>query len=72
MEDNLNQQVLDKLTKTCVCKVVTRAKIKESIKAGAKTVDDVKLATGAGTGSCKGCRCVYKIQELIESHYSNR
>ena len=31
MDNNLNQSVLDKLTKTCTCKLITRAKIKEAI-----------------------------------------
>lgn len=71
MENNLNEKILDKLTKTCVCKAIPRSKIKESIEAGAKTVEDVMKSTGAGNGGCKGCRCIPKIQELIESHSFN-
>lgn len=71
MENNINEKILDKLTKTCVCKVIPRSKIKESIEAGAKTVEDVMNATGAGKGGCKGCRCIPKIQELIDT-YSNQ
>ena len=61
--DELRQQVLDKMTKTCPCRVVTRARIKEAIRNGAHTVEAV-----ATTGSCKGCRCRSKIQELITEH----
>lgn len=32
MENNLNADILDKITKTCTCKSISRAKIKESIK----------------------------------------
>ena len=59
--DELRQQVLDKMTKTCPCRVVTRARIKEAIKGGAHTVEAVAKETGATTGSCKGCRrCNYR------------
>ena len=33
--DELRQQVLDKMTKTCPCRVVTRARVKEAIRNGA-------------------------------------
>ena len=57
MENNaLRQQVLDKMT------------IKEAIRNGAHTVEAVAKETGATTGSCKGCRCRSKIQELITEH----
>ena len=69
MENNeLRQQVLDKMTKTCPCRVVSRARVKEAIKDGAHTVEAVAKETGATTGSCKGCRCRSKIQELINEH----
>lgn len=32
MDNNLNEVVLDKLTKTCRCRAISRAKIKEAIK----------------------------------------
>ena len=66
--DELRQQVLDNMTKTCPCRVVTRARIKEAIKGGAHTVEAVAKETGATTGSCKGCRCRSKIQDLINEH----
>ena len=66
--DELRQQVLDKMTKTCPCRVVTRARIKEAIKGGDHTVEAVAKETGATTGSCKGCRCRSKIQDLINEH----
>ena len=30
--------------------------------------EEVKKITGAGTGSCKGCRCIPKIQMLIDEN----
>ena len=63
---DVNQEVLDKVTKVCVCKSITKEKIKEAIKSGAKTVEEVKELTGAGTGACKGYRCTPVIQQLID------
>ena len=67
MSDELNQEILDKLTKVCLCKGITRATMKKAIAAGADTVDKVKKATGAGSGSCGGKRCTPKIQELLNN-----
>ena len=64
--NNATEQIMDKLTKVCICKAISRAKIKEAISNGADTLDKVKDATGATTGGCCGSRCKHKILELIE------
>lgn len=66
MEQNLNEEIKDRFTKVCLCRAVSRASIKKAIKNGAVSVEEVKRATGAGTGSCGGKRCSNKIQELID------
>lgn len=66
MDNNLNGAILDKLTKTCTCKLITRAKIKEAIKNGASTIEEVQKATGAGSGPCKGKNCSPRINELLK------
>ncbi|WP_297420351.1 (2Fe-2S)-binding protein [Clostridium sp.] len=68
MDNNLNEDILDKLTKTCTCKLITRAKIKEAIKNGASTVKEVQEATGAGSGPCKGRNCSPRIYELLKQY----
>lgn len=65
MEQNLNEELLDKLTKICLCKAIPRSKIKEAIRNGADTLEKVQKATGAGSGGCNGGRCSPKILELI-------
>ena len=42
--------------------------IKEAIKNGANTIDEVSKTTGACTGSCHGFRCKSKIQNLINDY----
>lgn len=65
MEQNLNSEILDKLTKVCVCKGISKATIKKAIRNGAKTVIEVQKHTGAGGGPCGGKRCTEKIEQLI-------
>lgn len=72
LETSKQEQIMDKLTKVCICKAIPRSKIKEAIKNGAKTVEEVKIATGATTGGCKGRRCTHKIQELLDNALKNQ
>jgi bacterioferritin-associated ferredoxin len=66
MEQDINSEITDKLTKVCVCRGISRASIKKAISDGAKTVEDVKRITGAGSGCCKGSRCTERIQRLLD------
>jgi NAD(P)H-nitrite reductase large subunit len=66
MEQDINSEIMDKLTKVCVCRGISRASVKKAISDGAKTVEDVKRITGAGSGSCKGSRCSERIQCLLD------
>jgi len=68
MEQNLNKDILDKLTKVCLCKAISRATIKKAIENGARTVEEVKKATGAGSGGCGGKRCILKIEEILKEY----
>lgn len=68
MENNLNEEILDKLTKVCICKGISRATIKKAIANGAKTVEEVNKATGSGSGGCGGRRCSVKITELLKQY----
>lgn len=65
MDQNLSPEILDKITKVCICKGITRASIKKAIKDGAKSVSEVQKATGAGSGSCGGRCCTEKIRQLL-------
>lgn len=66
MEQNKEAEIMDKLTKICICKGISRATMKKAIAGGAKTVQEVQKATGAGSGSCGGRRCTEKIQKLLD------
>lgn len=71
-EEQLRELVLDKMTKVCTCRVVTRAAIKKAIAEGATTIEEVSKKTGACTGSCKGVRCKSKINELIKEYKGSK
>jgi NAD(P)H-nitrite reductase large subunit len=61
------QQIIDGLKPVCQCKGIRKSVFLKHIKAGLKTVDELKKATGAGTGSCKGKRCAPRIAEMLKS-----
>ena len=55
MEDTqIPTAILDKLTKVCTCRSITRKAIKEAILDGCDTFPKVKERTSAGTGACGG------------------
>jgi len=62
---DLNEEILDKMTKVCICKGISRATIKRAIENGADTLEKVRNATGVGSGPCGGRRCTPKIEELL-------
>ena len=66
MEKNINNEIMDKLTKVCLCKAIPRSTIKKAIQNGARTVEEVQKVTGAGSGGCKGHRCTPKIEEILK------
>lgn len=52
----------------CECSEVDEAEIKEAVRRGAKTIDDV----GRMTGACRTCgSCAPKIVPLILGQYAN-
>lgn len=61
-----NQDILDKYTKVCICKAISKSTMKKTIKEGANTLEKVQKATTAGSGSCAGKRCTPKILKLLE------
>lgn len=65
MDENKNIEILDKMTKVCICKGIPRSTMKKVIKDGAKTLKEVQAATGAGSGPCGGRRCTEKIEQLL-------
>lgn len=55
------QEIIEGLKQVCICKGIKKREILARIRAGASTVEEVRKATGAGSGSCKGERCTPRI-----------
>lgn len=66
--EQLNEEIKDKLEKVCVCRGITKATIKVSVRGGNNTLEAVVADTGATQGGCKGFRCKDKIKEIIEGY----
>ena len=49
----------------CRCEEVTEEEVRDVIRAGARTVDDVKRATRAGMGLCQSKTCYTNIAKII-------
>ena len=62
------QQIIDGLKVVCQCKGIKKSVFLKHIKAGKKTVEELRKATGAGTGSCQGKRCTPKIREMLQEN----
>ena len=62
------QEIIEGLKPVCICKGIRTRVFQERIKAGLTTVEELKKATGAGCGSCKGERCTARIRELLVKH----
>jgi NAD(P)H-nitrite reductase large subunit len=60
------QEIIEGLKVICLCKGIKKSVFLKHIKAGLKTVEELKKATGAGTGSCKGKRCTPRIAEMLK------
>ena len=52
----------------CICSAVTDAAVREVVCTGARTVDEVSAATGAGT-ACGSCHD--HLSDLIEAHFES-
>jgi len=52
----------------CICKNINTAQIVETVKAGARTLEDVREKTGAS--SCCG-KCQFKVNSLVNDQLSS-
>ena len=49
----------------CRCEKVSEQEIREAVRAGAKTLDDVKFRTLAGFGRCQGGFCTSRVLQIM-------
>lgn len=61
-----NDEIIEGLKPVCRCKGIRKSVIDRHINEGKTTVEALRKATGAGTGSCKGKTCTPKIEEMLK------
>lgn len=70
--DNKEDIIMDKLTKICTCKSISKYKVKQAINKGYDDIEIIREKTGAGSGYCKGKNCTEPIQKLIDEYWENK
>jgi len=60
------QEILDRLKPICLCKGIRKAAFLKHLAAGITSVEELKKASGAGSGSCEGERCTQRIAGLLK------
>jgi NAD(P)H-nitrite reductase large subunit len=59
-------EILEGLKPICLCKGIRKKVFLKHIANGTKTLEGLRKATGAGTGSCEGKRCTPRILDLLK------
>lgn len=59
------EAILDGLKPICLCKGIRKSVFLKHIAAGVTTLEGLRNATGAGSGSCGGKRCTPRILDLL-------
>ncbi|OEU44335.1 MAG: hypothetical protein BBJ60_10355 [Desulfobacterales bacterium S7086C20] len=49
----------------CRCEKVSEQEIREAVRAGARTLDDIKFRTLAGFGRCQGGFCTSRVIQIM-------
>jgi len=62
------EEILEGLKPICLCKGIRKSVFLKHVAAGTTTLEGLRKATGAGSGSCGGKRCTPRILELLEQH----
>ena len=62
------QEIIDGLKTICICKGIRKKVFKDLIADGKITIEELRQATGAGSGPCGGKRCTPRLNELLADH----
>lgn len=64
-DDAVRRAIIDSYKLVCICNKIRKGVIEKAIRGGARTFDDIKRRTRAGTGDCKAERCGPVIREML-------
>lgn len=62
------QEIIDGLKTICICKGIKKKVFKQLIAEGKTTIEELRAATGAGSGPCGGRRCTPRLNEMLADH----
>ena len=64
-DDAVRRAIIESYKVVCICNKIRKGVIEKAIRGGARTFEDVKRRTRAGTGDCKAERCGPVIRNLL-------
>ena len=64
-DDPVRRAIIDSYSVVCICNKIRKGLIEKAIRGGARSFEDVKRRTRAGTGDCKAERCGPVIRDLL-------
>ncbi len=64
-EEARTRAILDSYKVVCICNKIRKGTVEKAIRAGAKTLDDIRKRTRACTGPCTPNRCGPVIREML-------
>jgi NAD(P)H-nitrite reductase large subunit len=65
-DEALRRAIIDSYKVVCLCNKIRKGVIEKAIRGGAKTFDEIKRRTRAGTGPCGAKRCGPVVRRLLE------
>jgi NAD(P)H-nitrite reductase large subunit len=64
-EDALRRSILDSYKVVCICNKIRKGVIEKAIRSGARSLEDIRRRTRAGTGPCTPNRCGPVIKAML-------
>ena len=64
-DDAVRRAIIESYKVVCICNKIRKGIIEKAIRGGARSFEDVKRRTRAGTGDCHAERCGPVIREML-------
>jgi NAD(P)H-nitrite reductase large subunit len=64
-EDAVRRAIIESYKVVCICNKIRKGVVEKAIRSGAKSFEDVRRRTRAGTGPCGAERCGPVIRDLL-------
>lgn len=64
-DDPIRRAIIESYALVCICNKIRKGVIEKAIRGGARSFEDIKRRTRAGTGDCKAERCGPVIRQML-------